>query len=149
MAGPFTTGMAGPAAVDQLNALWSRIAGVHALVDGAAIDFNISSIERVFSVTLGGNRTLNPTGRDATGNTVALGHADLAALDGKLIMLRVRQDATGGRLLTLTGGAGGFRFGSLLSSVTLSIAPNATDLIGTVYDHANAVLDVASFSPGY
>jgi hypothetical protein len=149
MAGPFTTGMAGPAAVDQLNALWSRIAGVNALVDGASIDCNISNIERVFSVTLAGNRTLNPTGRSTTGATVALGHADLASLDGKLIMLRIRQDATGGRLLTLPTGAGNFRFGSLLTSVTLSTAPLATDLIGTVYDHANAVLDVASFSPGY
>ncbi len=105
---------------------------VGALIDGATISCDISEAD-VFDVTLGGNRTINFTG----GST---------ATDGKKVLLRIKQDGTGGRTLTWGTGA---RFGTDITAITLSAAAAKTDVIGIVYNHAATSFDVVAFARGY
>lgn len=116
-----------------LNKLWNRVSSVAALTDGATITIDLSADERVFDVTLGGNRTL----------TFINGSA---SVDGKQLLLRVKQDATGSRSLTM---GAGMRLGSDLALVTLSTAPNKTDYLGLVYNSAAGTLDVLALTRGY
>lgn len=144
MANAFTPGQADY--LDKLNKLWDRVAGVFALTDGAPITVDIAQDERTFSVTLGGNRTINLAGTDSSGTPVALGDASLAALDGKQIVLRLKQDGTGTRVPTW---GTGFHFGSDLQAATLSVAAGKTDYIGLIYNHAASRCDVIALSRGY
>lgn len=85
------------------------------LVDAPTISVNAAAGSE-FNVTLGGNRTLeNPTN----------------PTDGKKIVFRVKQDATGGRTLTLDTA---YQFGTDITALNLSTSPNATDYIGFIYD---------------
>lgn len=73
-----------------------------------------------FRVTLGGNRTLGvPTN----------------PIDGQRVLWELTQDATGGRVLTLASGAGGFAVGAD-GPVVLSTTPGARDFLGAVYSAA-------------
>lgn len=92
-------------------------AGAVVLADGATIDLDASQGNH-FTVTLGGNRTLN---------------APTNPLAGQRITLEIVQDGTGSRTLTLATGAGGFRFGDDPSGYTASSAADAIDLIECVY----------------
>lgn len=86
------------------------------LSDGATITINCA-LSNVFQVTLGGNRTIA---------------APTNPLRGQMIVLIVRQDATGSRTLTWNSvftWPGG-------TAPTLSTAANAVDVIGFVYDYA-------------
>lgn len=88
------------------------------LTDASTITVDASTGNR-FRCTLGGNRTLgapsNPT-------------------DGQQIFFEFTQDGTGGRTLSLTTGAAGYSFGTDITSLTLSTAPNTTDLMTAVYN---------------
>ena len=92
-----------------------------ALTDAATIATDASLGNR-FRVTLGGNRTLgaptNPT-------------------DGQQCIWEITQHATGGRTLALATGAGGFAYGTDITSVTLTTTANATDYLTAIY-HATA-----------
>lgn len=90
-----------------------------------------ASLGNVFTVTLGANRTLG----DPTNPT-----------NGQKCIWRVRQDATGGR--TLAYGAA-FRFGTDVTSPTLSTAANKTDYIGAIYNSADLKWDVVAVAKGY
>lgn len=136
----YGSGTAGQA-IKALSAI-----GVDSLVDGPTIVVNISSIARIKDVTLGGNRTFTFSGTNSVGTVVALGDPALAGLDGKQLLLRVKQDATGSRVPTLGTGV---RFGSDLPSVTFSGLPLKTDYVGLIYNHAAATVDVVAFSRGY
>lgn len=88
-----------------------------ALTDGATITWATAGAAlSKASVTLGGNRTLSITG----------------AVNGSSGVLIVKQDATGGRTLTLP--AGSIREGGAL---TLSTAANAVDVLAWEYDGTN------------
>lgn len=84
----------------------------------------------VFDITLAANTTI--TFSNAT--------------DATRILLRLKQDATGGR--TLTFGAG-VRFGTDVPSVTLSTSPNKLDYIALIFNSTSATYDVLSFSKGF
>ena len=103
-----------------------------ALTDGATISLDISTGE-VFDVTIAGDRTINFTG-------------GAAALDGKRIVIRIKQDGTGTRLITWGTGA---RFGTDITSVTLTTAPSKTDYVGVIYNHASTSFDVVSLTKGF
>ena len=102
------------------------------LTDGATVTCDITT-GQVFDLTLGGNRTITFTGGSA-------------ALDGKKIILRIKQDGTGTRLLTWDTMV---RFGSDITSITLTTAINKTDVVGLIYNHAATKYDVVAFSKGY
>jgi hypothetical protein len=103
---------------------------VVSLIDGATISTN-ASLGNVFTVTLGGNRTLaNPTN----------------PTNGKRVIWRFKQDGTGGRTITL---GSNFRFGTDITSVVLSTAPNTTDYFGAIYNSLDSKWDVIAFIKGY
>lgn len=113
---------------------WAQVAaGTKApvtLTDAASIATDASQSNQ-FRVTLGGNRTLaNPTN----------------GTDGQVVMWSVTQDATGGRTLTMDTK---FRFGTDITSVTLSTTAGKTDRIGAQYVASVDKWDVISFVRGY
>lgn len=92
-----------------------------------------ASLGRNFRVTLGGNRILgaptNPT-------------------DGEMVIWEIGQ-GTGSHTLTLAAGAGGFKFGTDLTSITLSTGANIVDLIGCRYNLAENRWWVIAFLRGF
>jgi hypothetical protein len=100
------------------------------LTDDTLIDTD-ASLGNVFYVTLGGNRTLsNPTN----------------VTSGKRIIWRIKQDATGGRTISLDTK---FRLGTDITSVVLSTSPNVTDYIGAIYNAQDDKWDVIAFVKGF
>lgn len=100
------------------------------LTDGTSIATDASQSNQ-FRVTLGGNRTLaNPTN----------------AFDGQLITWSIKQDATGGRTITLDTK---FRFGTDITSITLSTTANKTDKLGVQYNAIDDKFDVIAFVRGF
>lgn len=106
------------------------IESVSTLTDAANISVN-AALGNIFTVTLGGNRTLsNPTG----------------ATNGQKLVFRIRQDGTGSRTLAFDTK---FRFSDSIPSITLSTAANSTDYIGVIYHSSDDKFDVVAFSQGY
>lgn len=100
------------------------------LTDAATIAVD-ATLGGVFSVTLGGNRTLgNPTN----------------ARDGQRLTFRIRQDGTGSRVLTLDTK---YRLGTDIASVTLTTTPNKTDYLTVQYSATDDKFDVIDFKRGY
>lgn len=87
----------------------------------------------------GGTFTLTPTQNFTLANPTGL-------LNSQKVTYRIKQDATGGRTISL-GSA--FRFGSDISSVSLSTSPNKVDYLVCYYDSLDAKLDVVAFLKGY
>ncbi len=105
---------------------------VVALTDAATIATD-ASLGNIFTVTLGGARTLgNPTN----------------GTNGQKVVWRVSQDASGTRTLAY-GNA--FRFGSDVTSPTLSTTAGKIDYIGAIYNTGGptASWDVVAVSKGY
>jgi hypothetical protein len=93
-----------------------------------------ASLNDHFTVTLGGNRTLgNPSNPPGAGQT-------------QMIVFAIRQDGTGSRTLALDTS---YRFGSDITSITLSTAINKTDYLGVRYNATDAKWDVIAFAKGY
>lgn len=141
MSGPFTTGQAGPDAVANLQMLWDRVMATVTLVDAPSVAIDISQAARSFDWTLGGNRIVT-----FTGGAVALGHASLASLHRKQMVLCPIQDATGGRTLTFSTGA---RFGSDIVTVILSTTALKGDRIALMYDHIAGKVDIVGVTHGF
>ena len=69
------------------------------------------------------------------------------AFDGQMIRLRIKQDATGGRLISWPGNV---KFGTdIPSSSTLSTGANVTDYVGLMYKAATSTYDVVSWVRGF
>lgn len=115
---------------NKVTATAALYSGVVALTDAASITTD-ASLGNMFTVVLGGNRTLetptNPT-------------------NGQKCTWRIRQDGTGSRTLAFSAA---FRFGNSLSSITLSTTANKTDYIGAIYNSTDSKWDIVSFSDGY
>jgi len=103
---------------------------VVALTDAATIATD-ASLGNVFTVTLGGNRTLgaptNPT-------------------NGQKIIYQIKQDATGSRTL---GYNAVFRFGTDVASPTLTTTASKTDYLGFIYSSADTKWDCLAVAKGY
>lgn len=90
--------------------------------------------ECLYDVVLGGDRLLgNPGGL-------------LPRMDGKRMLFRIRQDATGGRLLSY-GSA--YRFSPGLPAPVLSSAPNRVDYLAFRYNHTDLKLDFVAHLLGF
>lgn len=104
--------------------------GVVTLTDAATIATD-ASLGDVFTVTLGGNRTLgaptNPT-------------------NGQKCIWRIRQDATGSRTLAYNAA---FRFSTSVTSPTLSLTAAKTDYIGAIYNSTDSKWDVVAVDLGH
>ncbi len=104
--------------------------GVVALVDGPTIATDASQ-GNVFTVTLGGNRTIsNPTN----------------PLSGQKLIYRLTQDATGSRTVTWDTM---FRFGIDVPTPVLTSTINKTDYIGFIYNATSTTWDCVAVSRGY
>jgi hypothetical protein len=100
------------------------IPAVFALTDGATVNTNAVN-GNIFTLTLGGNRTLaNPTN----------------PANGQKILYRIRQDATGSR--TVSWGSA-FRF-SGGTAPTLTTTANKTDYLTFMYNGADSKWDLIS-----
>lgn len=101
-----------------------------ALTDAATIAID-ASLGNHFRVTLAGNRTLgaptNPT-------------------DGQKILVEVKQDATGSRTLAYNAV---YRFGTDVTSPTLTTTAAKTDFLGFVYNSTAAKWDLLAVAKGY
>jgi len=92
------------------------------LTDGATITWAIASVPAVnATVTIAGNRTLNITN----------------AVTGGTYVLRVVQDATGTRTLTLGTGCTWKVVSGGAGAITLSTAANSVDILSFYYDGTN------------
>jgi hypothetical protein len=100
------------------------------LTDAATINTD-ASLGNIFTVTLGGNRTLaNPTN----------------PTNGQKIIYRIRQDGTGSRTITFDTA---FRFGADTPSITLTTTANKTDYIGCMYNSTDSKWDIIAFSRNF
>jgi len=100
------------------------------LTDAATILVD-AALGNIFTVTLGGNRTLgNPTG----------------AVNGQKLLFRIKQDATGSR--TLAFGTK-YRFGTDIAAVVLSTAANKLDRVGVEYHSTDDKFDIIAVTRGY
>lgn len=107
-----------------------KMAATVALTDGANIATD-ASLAEIFKVTIAGNRTMdNPTNPTA----------------GQTLIYRIKQDGTGSR--TITWGSN-FRFGTDVTSPTLSTTAAKTDYIGFKYNADDTKWDCLAVSRGY
>ena len=101
------------------------------LADASTIDVDAAAANK-FEVTLGGNRTIaNPTN----------------AADGRIIIFRLRQDNSGGRIVTW-GDDYRFRGDLAAANVVLSTSANTIDRVGFEYVSADAKWDCVSYIKG-
>ena len=104
---------------------------VATLADAATIDVDAAAANK-FEVTLGGNRTIaNPTN----------------AANGRIIIFRLRQDNTGGRIVTW-GNDYRFRGDLAAANVVLSTSANTIDRLAFEYVTADSKWDCISFVKG-
>jgi hypothetical protein len=90
-----------------------------------------ASLGNIFTVTLGGNRTLgNPTN----------------PVNGQKAVWRIRQDGTGSRTISF---GSDFRFSIDVPMPALSTSANLTDYIGAIYNSTDSKWDVVAVSKGY
>lgn len=101
-----------------------------ALTDAATIAID-ASLGTHFRVVLGGNRTLG---------------APSNLTDGQKILVEVKQDGTGSRTLAYNAI---YRFGTDVTSPTLTTTAGKTDFLGFVYNSTAAKLDCIAVAKGY
>jgi hypothetical protein len=106
----------------------SRISAVTASSTSATVDFTNMDIVRL---------TLNSS---VTTLTIT------GALDGQKVILEVIQDSTGSRTVTWPSNV---RFGTDITSVTLTTTPSKTDRIGLIYNSAATKYDVVAYIKGF
>jgi hypothetical protein len=103
-----------------------------ALVDGATPALDAGTLANVYTLSAAGDRTIAVPTNPTSGQKILIAHL-----------------ASGGtRTLSLNTGAGGFRFGSDITTLTLT-ASGKTDYIGCVYNAAATFWDVVGYAKGF
>lgn len=69
--------------------------------------------------------------------------------DGQMILFEIKQDATGSRTITWTATAGGYAFGTLVTSPVLTTTASKTDYAGFIYNSTANIWRCLAFAPGY
>jgi hypothetical protein len=82
-----------------------------------------------------------------TGNTTMA--APTNATDGQKILFEILQDATGSRTITWTSGAGGYAFGTDVTTPTLTTTANKRDFVGFVYNSTANLWYCLAVARGY
>jgi hypothetical protein len=93
----------------------------------ATINWSLGNVARI---TLTGNSVITNSG----------------AVDGQKLLLELKQDGTGSRTVSFTSET---RFGTDITSITLSSTPSKTDKIGLIYNATDLKYDVIAFVKGY
>ena len=121
-------GMLPPPSVDTIHDT------VINLVEGSPVNVN-AALGTIFDLTATADRTIAvPTNPPAAGQS-------------QKIVLRILASGAN-RNITLTTGAGGFRFGSLVTGLT-PIISGKQDYIGAIWNGPASRWDVVSYSKGY
>jgi hypothetical protein len=103
---------------------------VVALTPGVTVALD-ATLGAYYTLVAGQNFTLsNPTG----------------ALHGQRFIVRIKQDGTGSRILTLDTK---FRLGTDIPTVVLSTAASKTDYLGFIYDSVDDKFDIVAFTKGF
>lgn len=129
-----------------ISAATSAAAGSMSATDKAKLD--------AFGFVNAGTIATNYTPDVATGDVfeITLGAATVTInaptnpTNGKKVLYRLKQDATGNRAVAWNAV---FRFGTDITATTLTTTASKTDYVGTVYDGTAAKWDVVSFVKGY
>lgn len=101
------------------------------LSDGATVALDAGTGE-TFLLTASGSRTILAPSNPVSGKSIKIAHT-----------------ASGGaRTLSLTTGAGGFRFGSDITALSATVS-GKTDYIGAIYNATDDRWDVVSYAKGY
>jgi hypothetical protein len=128
----FATDVAGGTIYLDTGTAWTALQapGAIALTPGATVTIDAST---------GFYFTLVPTASFTLANPLNPTH-------GQKIIVRIKQDGVGGRVITY-GAA--WSFGSDISSAVLSTGANKVDYIGAIYDSVDAKWNVVAFVRGY
>lgn len=78
-----------------------------------------------------------------TGNIVI---TNSGAVDGQKLLLELKQDGTGSRTVSFTSET---RFGTDITSITLTTTASKTDKIGLIYNSTDNKYDVIAFVKGF
>ncbi len=100
------------------------------------------------TVSYSSTPTINWSGKDVSRITLS-GNAVITnsgAVDGQRVILELIQDGTGSRTVTFTSET---RFGTDITSVTLSTAASKLDRVGLIYNSAATKYDVVAFVKGF
>lgn len=124
-------GPQGPPGITRVVNQTDLVGGVVALVDGATPALN-ASLGFMFTLAAGGDRTIAVPTSPTNGQKIVIRHLASGA----------------GRTLALNTGAGGFRFGSDITSLTLT-ASGKTDYIGCIYSAIDSFWDVVAVTKGF
>jgi hypothetical protein len=107
---------------------------VIALTDGATVPLD-ASLGNMFHLIAAGNRTI-----------LAPSNAPGVTRTQKII---IRHQASGAnRTLTLTSGAGGFRFGTTVTGLTATLN-GTTDYIGAIWNQPASRWDIVAYAKGF
>jgi len=112
---------------------------IQLLAPGYTVQSLASGATVTIDASLGDYFTLTPATSFTLANFTNLTH-------GKRILLRVKQDVTGSRVITYDTK---FRFGTAVASAVLSTAANKVDYLGFLYDILDDKIDVLAFDPGH
>lgn len=108
-------------------------AGALALPTATTIDININYVQDVFSILLTGPTTINFVNGSES-------------VDGKRIMLRLKQDAVGSHVVTWGPSVA---FSNDIPDFFLTTQPLKKDYVGFVYDHETGKVDLLTFNRGF
>lgn len=102
----------------------------------------------VQSASAAGSTTINWSAKDVTkltltGNTAI---TNSGAVDGQKMLLQLIQGGSGSYTVTFTSET---KFGTSFTSITLSTAVGAIDMVGLVYSSATSKYNIVAFAAGY
>lgn len=107
------------------------IEAVSVLTDGATPALN-AALGNVFTLTAAGDRTIAVPTNAVSGQKIVIRHLASGA----------------DRTLSLNTGAGGFRFGTTITALTITTSAK-TDYIGAIYNAADSKWDVVAYAKGF
>lgn len=116
---------------------------------GVPVPFVLPAVNLTDAATIATNAAL---GNNFRVTLTASGHvlgAPSNPTDEQMCMWEIKQGGVGSNLLTLASGAGGFLFGTDLTSITLSTGVGVTDLLGCRYNAAANRWWVIAFLRGF
>ena len=124
---------------------------LHNIKDATGTVFESGVTIKPYSMGNSGTSTLTPNAAlsnifhiDATGDFTLDGPSN--GVDGQRIVVRIKQDGTGSRILTL---GTGIALGADIIAVTLSTGIDVTDYLGLIFNSLSNAWHVISFIKGF